>query len=102
MLLDGIATIEEQIEKFEGIFTVIEPEISNEKSSAKPIEDWGSKPLITKQGGMPSLNTPIENVKGIGEKTAESLKEIGVTTLEEYVEYQKAQEALKEENNNDE
>jgi predicted flap endonuclease-1-like 5' DNA nuclease len=102
VLLDGIATIEEQIEIFEGVFKVVEPELAEEKKSVKPTEDWGKKPVIKKQGGMPDLDTPIENVKGIGEKTAEQLKEIGVKTLEDFVEYKKAQKNKLDESINDE
>jgi hypothetical protein len=102
VLLDGIATIQEQIEIFEGIFKEVEPELEKEKKVVKPTEDWSTKPEIKKQGGLPSLDTPVEKISGIGEVTAEKLREIGVTTLGEYVEYQKAQEKLKEENNNDE
>lgn len=102
VLLDGIATIEEQIEIFEGIFKVVEPELEKEKQSKKPLENWDGKSVKKSRGtgGMPSLDTPIENVKGIGEKTAEKLKEIGVETLEQYVDYQKAQKELKDETEN--
>lgn len=89
-LLDGIATIEEQIEKFEGVFQV-EGQITEKKEKeVKPLEDWSKKPEIKTRKGLPNLETPIENVKGIGEKTAEQLREIGVTNLEQYVDYQKA------------
>ena len=38
--------------------------------------------MIKKRGGLPSLDTPIENVKGIGTETAKELKALGVDTSE--------------------
>ena len=100
LIMDGLIDIQEQIIKKEGLIT-------NEDiitiSSVKPEEDWSKKPKITKKGGLPSLNTPIESVKGIGGVTAEKLRKIGVDTLEKYVDYQKAQASKTEdETDNDE
>lgn len=92
LIMDGLIIIEEAIIQKEGIHLTKESEVVTKK----PIEDWGNKPKIVKRGGMPSLDTPIESIKGIGEGTAEKLRDIGVTTLEQYVEYTKAQAQEKE------
>lgn len=89
LIMDGLIEIQEQIIKKEGIMPVV---VGDEITSSKPSEDWSKKPKITKRGGLPAIDMPIEGVKGIGEATASQLREIGVDTLEKYVEYQKAQQ----------
>ncbi len=90
LIIDGLISIEEAIIKKEDINI---PDESKESKviGDKPLEDWGLKPKIAKRGGMPSLDTPIEDIKGIGEVTAQKLRDIGVTNLQQYVEYTKAQ-----------
>lgn len=93
LIMDGLIIIEEAIIQKEGIHV-------NKESKTpvkKPLEDWGNKPKVSKRGGMPSLDTPIEDIKGIGEATAQKLREIGVTNLEQYVEYNKAQADIEDE-----
>lgn len=104
-IVSGLIDVEEKISENEGLLE--KKEVPTSVSSTKPSEDWSIKPLITKRGGLPKISTPIENLKGIGEETATKFKEIGVHTLEDYVEYQKAQSSKQtdediEENENEE
>jgi len=87
IIMNGLIEIEEQIEKME---LVRIPVLSPKRALSKSFEDWSSKPKITKRGGLPSLDTPISSIKGIGEKTAKELEDIGVTTLDQYTEYMRA------------
>ena len=84
----GLATVIEQIESYEGIADEV---IIKPSSVGVPVEDWSAKPSITKKGGMPSLTDPVTSLKGIGKDTAKQLKDIGIETVEQYIEYQKAQ-----------
>lgn len=89
IIVSGLIDVEEKIRENEGLLDKKDVPIS--VSSSKPSEDWSAKPLITKRGGVPKISTPIENLKGIGDETAAKFREIGVNTIEDYVEYQKAQ-----------
>ena len=93
--MNGLADIEDAIIKHEGI-DLSEPDVSI-VSKEKPVENWEDKPKITRRGGLPSIDMPIEDVKGIGEETAIKLREIGVDTLAKYVSYQEAQKDNKKE-----
>ena len=96
LIMEGLIQIEEAIILKEGIqLPISDP---SKLSPKKPAEDWSKTRMIKKRGGLPSLDTPIENVKGIGTETAKELKALGVDTLEKYVDYQKAHQS---ENNED-
>lgn len=84
----GLATVIEQIESYEGIVEEIEIKPT---SIPEPTENWRSAPVIKKKGGMPSPTDPVTSLKGIGKDTAKQLKDIGIETVEQYIEYQKAQ-----------
>lgn len=88
IIMNGLIEIEKHIEKMEVV--PVSVSLSNGVVS-KSFEDWRGKPKITKRGGLPSLDTPIANLKGIGEKTANELEAIGVKTLDQYIDYLRAQ-----------
>ncbi len=98
IIVNGLIDIEEKIRISEGFIDGEEELLSEEPSKSHPLEDWGNKPVITKKGGLPNLDTPITDIKGIGEQTAQKFKEIGVNTLQEYVNYQQAQADKNEDN----
>jgi len=87
-ILHCIATIQEQVEEFEGISELKTP--ISEKTPSKPLEDWGATPKIVQRGGMPNLSAPITDLKGIGEATAKKLNDVGVKTISDYIDYQRA------------
>lgn len=88
LILHGIASIQEQVKEYEGITDEIKAPV--EKEALKPVEDWGKKPKITQRGGLPSADSPITDLKGIGEATAKKLQAIGVKTIGDYADYQRA------------
>lgn len=90
-ILKGIAKIQEQIELYEGNIKLGSSE-QKPLEVSKPKEDWSDKPQITVATGIPELNIPVTDIKGIGKVKAVKLAELGVTNLEEYVEYMKAQQ----------
>lgn len=87
-ILRGIASIQDQVKEYEGFAEETQPSLTDEE--IRPTEDWGDIPEIIQKGGLPSADAPITDLKGIGEKTAKKLEAIGVKTIPQYIEYQKA------------
>lgn len=96
LILDFIVNLEEAIEKYEGLVrkSDVDVVIDQKVNKKVPVEKWDleSFPVVKVVGGLPALKTPIEEVRGIGEKSAKKLRDVGVETLEDYVDYKRAEQ----------